>query len=232
VSYETTGRTGFSRRGLSKAAIVYDDLRTAIIGLELKPGARIDKHALCERLGVSRQPLSEAIARLADERLLDVEPQNGTFVARIRMSDVVDGAFIRRALEVATVEAIAANVEAATLKRLERNLDYQAAALKAADWEEFYVLDVRFHAALFDRLARRRVAEVVETSRAQLERIRRLMVTEPGRAPGTFREHRAIYAALKARSAAEAGAAMGAHLDAVMLELRRFATRQPELFEP
>lgn len=232
MRFDALGGATFSRRGLSKAAVVYDDLRAAIVGLQLKPGTRIEKQAICERLGVSRQPLSEAIARLADERLLEVEPQKGTFVARIRLSDVVDGAFVRRALEVATVEAIAADIDAATLKRLERNLGYQAAALKAADWEEFYALDVRFHAVLFDRLARRRVAEVVETSRAQLERMRRLMVTAPGRAPKTYREHRAIFAALKARNASKAAAAMAAHLEMVMVELRRFAARQPDLFEP
>ncbi len=222
----------YHRRGLSKAALVYDDLRAAIVGLELKPGARIDKHALCERLGVSRQPLAEAIARLAEERLLDVEPQKGTFVTRVRLSDVDDAAFVRRALEIATMETIAATMDSITLKKLERNLGYQGAALKSADWDGFYALDIRFHTMLFDRLGKPRVAEVVETSRAQLERIRRLMVGAPGRAPRTFREHRSIYAALKARDVERSVAAMAAHLDNVMTELKKFAARQPDLFEP
>ena len=79
---------------------------SAIISLALKPGARIDKTEICDRLRISRQPLAEAIARLAEERLVDVEPQKGTFVARIRLSDVAEATFVRRALEIATVEAI------------------------------------------------------------------------------------------------------------------------------
>lgn len=220
------------RRGISKGAMVYDHLRTAIIGLELKPGARIDKLELCDRLQVSRQPLAEAIARLADERLLVVEPQKGTFVARISLADVAEAAFVRRALEVATVAAIAPGMDEAMLKRLERILSYQAAALKAADPDEFYALDVRFHMMLFDRLAMRRIVEAVKSSRAQLERIRRILLPTPGRRQNTLREHRAIFAALAARDAGKAAAAMGAHLDQVMEELKKFAARQPDLFEP
>ena len=42
-------------------------LRHAIVTLELKPGEILDKGAICERLGVSRFPVSEALARLQDE---------------------------------------------------------------------------------------------------------------------------------------------------------------------
>ena len=221
-----------ARRGISKGVMVYDHLRAAIIGLEMKPGTRIDKLELCDRLQVSRQPLAEAVARLADERLVVVEPQKGTFVARISLADVAEAAFLRRAHEVATVAAIAPAMDEAMLKRLDRILSYQAAALRAADPDEFYALDVRFHMMLFDRLAMRRVIEAVESSRAQLERIRRILLPTPGRRQNTLREHRAIFAALAVRDADGAAAAMGAHLDQVMEELKRFAARQPDLFEP
>lgn len=232
MAFASFAGSTYARRGVSKAAMVYDDLRVAIVGLELEPGARIDKNEICARLHVSRQPVAEALARLAEERLVEVEPQKGTFVARIRLSDVAEAAFVRRALEVATVFNIAPTIDETTLRNIERNLGYQAAALKAQDWDEFYSLDVRFHTMLFDRLAMRRIADAVESSRASVERTRRLMLPAPGRTPDTYREHRAIFAALKARDPEKASAAMANHLDAVMAELRKFAARQPELFEP
>jgi DNA-binding GntR family transcriptional regulator len=231
LDYAAPTRLSQARRGVSKAVAVYDDLRGGIISLNLPPGARIDKTEICDRLGVSRQPLAEAIARLAEERLLEVEPQKGTFVARIRLADVAEAAFVRRALEVATVDALAPRIDKPTLSRLERLLDYQAAAVKAKDIEEFYALDIRFHATLLDALAMRRVAEVVDTSRAPLERARRLLLPTPMRNRNTLREHRAILDALSRHDAVEAGAAMGAHLDEVIAEIRRYAERRPELFE-
>lgn len=221
-----------ARRSVAKSVLVYEDLRAAIIELRLKPGARIEKAEVCKRLGVSRQPLSEAVARLAEERLVEIEPQKGTFVARIRLPDVEEAAFVRRALEVATAQTIAPRMDDETLKRLERILTYQAAALRAKDWGEFYALDLRFHAMLFDRMGMSRVAAAVDSSRAPLERARRMLVPTPGRSAATLREHRAILAGLAARSARIASSAMGAHLDEVMAEVRLFATRRPDLFEP
>ena len=52
----------------SKAEQVYGELKEAILVGALEPGAPIDKLALCERLGVSRFPVSAAISRLAFEQ--------------------------------------------------------------------------------------------------------------------------------------------------------------------
>ena len=219
------------RRGLAKSVLVYDDLRNAIVGLALKPGARIDKQEICLRLGVSRQPVAEAVARLGEEGLVDVQPQKGTFVARISLDDVAEAGFVRRALEVAAVAAIAPGIDEATLQRLDRNLGYQAVAVKAHDVTEFYLLDVRFHAMLFERLGMHRLAETVQSSRTQLERARQLLLPTR-RTPETFREHREIYAALADHDADGAANAMGKHLDMVLAEIRKYAEEQPDLFAP
>jgi DNA-binding GntR family transcriptional regulator len=219
------------RHGMSKSARVYDDLRALIIGLRLKPGTKLDKHEICGRLSVSRQPLSEAVARLAEEHLLDVAPQKGTYVARIRLSDVAEAAFMRRALEVATVSAVASRVSDEALQRLDRLLDYQTTALKGEDWDGYYVLDVRFHAMLAERLSMPRLASAIEVARAPLERARRLLIPSPGRAETALDEHYKIFAALKARDAERAGVAMGAHIDRFMSEITQFAAENRWLFE-
>lgn len=220
-----------ARKTRSKSSLAHEVLRNDIISLKLQPGARIDKAEICERLGVSRQPLSEALARLAQERLVTVEPQKGTYVTRISLGEVEEAAFVREALEVETTRRVASGMDDETLDRLRLIVEYQTAAAAAGDHEEFYRLDVRFHEALFDRLALRRAAEVVESSRAQTERIRRLLVpTERNRA--TIKEHNAIVAALAARNANRAAAAMRTHLGNVMRDLHKYAARRPELFQP
>lgn len=231
MSYNDPLLSRAARRANSKSGFVYEELRSAIISLKLTPGARIDKTEICERLKVSRQPMAEALARLAGERLVSVEPQKGTYVTRIRMSDVIEAAFVREALEVATVRSIAPGMDEPTLDRLKLIVDYQTAATAAGDIEEFYLLDVRFHTALFSRLAFRRVAEVVESSRAQTERIRRLLLPTPRRNPDTIAEHRMILAALARRSGPKAADAMRNHLGNGLKLLNEFAAERPELFE-
>ena len=48
---------------------VTNTLRDAIVTLALPPGSMLDKSAICSQLGVSRFPVSEALARLAEEGL-------------------------------------------------------------------------------------------------------------------------------------------------------------------
>jgi GntR family transcriptional regulator, rspAB operon transcriptional repressor len=209
---------------------VRDVLREAIVRLDLKPGGFIDKKALATRLGVSLFPVTEALARLAQEGLVEVLPQRGTLVARIRMGDVRQAHFIRRALEAETARLVAPMMTDSTLSALERNLRYQRAAVDGEDREGFHRLDLQFHALLQDALGFGRVREAVETSRLGLERVRR-MLSSPRRHAVTYEEHAAILAALAQRDGMAAARAMEHHLDGVIAELLAFAADNPDLVE-
>ena len=219
-----------ARRTRSKSSLAHDVLRNAIISLRLQPGTRIDKNEICEQLNLSRQPLSEALARLAQERLVTVEPQKGTYVTRISLREVEEAAFVREALEVAAIRRVAPDIDAGTLDKLNLLIDYQKSAAAAGDHDEFYSQDMRFHAALFARLALPRAAEAVESARAQTERVRRLLVPTE-RTPRTIEEHEAVLAALADHETERAVKAMRAHLANGLKELNRFAAERPELFE-
>jgi DNA-binding GntR family transcriptional regulator len=205
-------------------------LREAIVSGELPPGADIDKQAVCERLSVSRFPVSEALARLQSEGLVEIQPQRGTRVTRIRLNDVRQSTFIRRALEAQTVRALAQRRDAALIEALERNLRYQAAAVSAGDRIGFHQLDLEFHQTLVDALGFARVRLAVEQARASLDRVRRLLAS-PRRHAVTFSEHERIVEALRSADADAAARAMDAHLDAVVTELEAFALTAPSIFE-
>jgi DNA-binding GntR family transcriptional regulator len=88
---------------------VTDALRQAIVLMELKPGEPIDKNAICDRMSVSRFPVSEALARLQAEGLVDILPQRGSTVSLIRIADVLEYMLIRKALESEAVRALIGN---------------------------------------------------------------------------------------------------------------------------
>ncbi|MDQ0395046.1 GntR family transcriptional regulator [Labrys monachus] len=205
-------------------------LREAIIGFDLAPGEDIDKLAICERLGVSRFPVSEALARLQGEGLVEILPQRGTRVSRIRLAEVRQSMFIRRALEAQTVRTLAESHDGALLPALERSLRYQKAAAAAADRHGFHALDLEFHQILLDALGFARVKTVVEAARANLDRVRRLL-SSPRRHALTLAEHEQIVACLQAGDSETARLAMERHLDSVITELVSFAAENPTLFE-
>src|SRR3954471_21885833 len=128
---------------------VTDQLRRAIVTLELKPGEILDKGAICERLGVSRFPVSEALARLQAEGLVEIMPQRGSMVSRVKIADVVEYMLIRKALEGEAVRALVARKPPGVLAELEQNLAEQAKAARRGDREAFHRADVEFHDILF-----------------------------------------------------------------------------------
>jgi len=205
-------------------------LRSAIVELELLPGAVIDKAALCDRFGVSRFPVSDALARLQAEGLVEILPQRGTRVARIRTADVTEAMFIRRPLEVEMVQTLAPHASEAWLAELDMNLDYQAVTIERGDRRAFHSHDLAFHELMLRELAFPRVTAAVDIARNSLERARR-MLSSPRRHADTLSEHRAILAALKQRDAVAAGQAMNAHLRAVLIELTTLMDANPAVFQ-
>jgi DNA-binding GntR family transcriptional regulator len=199
-------------RDLSKTGRVYEVLRRRIRELTLQPGAPLRKEEIALELGVSRAPVSEAIARLAEEGLIDVFPQHGSFVATIRAADVRESLFIRAALEVEAMRRLAPVADAATLSALDDNIAAQGRALESGNLEEFYDLDEALHAAIFGALQAPRAVRLLEAARAPLDRIRRLALPESGRPEQTLSEHRALVDALRTRDGESAAAAMRAHL--------------------
>ena len=218
-----------SERAGSKADQVYEAVKEAILSGELEPGEPIDKLALCERLGVSRFPVSAAISRLAFERLVLVEPQHGSFVARISADEVRERRFIRRALE-GEIAADARRFDEEGRAELRQTLQDSAAAASADDRTKFYSLDVVFHAVLTQRLGLDRTGELLDGVRAHLERVRRLLMTPDGRMQATQREHEAVVAAIERCDPDTARAAMTAHLGQTTAMFEDFAKQRPELF--
>jgi len=204
-------------------------LREAIVSLELKPGEVIDKGIVCERLGVSRFPVSEALARLSTEGLVDILPQRGSVVSLIRIADVGEYMLIRKALECEAVRALVAGSTPELLERLRAAMAQQSAAAGSGDRAGFHARDLDFHELLVDAMGFAKVKAIIESARANLDRARQLIIT-PRRLVHTLSEHQAIYDAIAAGDADAAEAAMRAHIDAVMSELVEFAAENPEHF--
>lgn len=208
---------------------IQDVIRDAIVRLDLAPGVFIDKKALCEQLGTSRFPVSEALGRLADEGFVEVLPQHGTRVTRIDLADCTEAMFIRRALESDGLRRIAPRIDLSLIEAINRNMQEQQVAMAHDDRIRFHECDIALHDMLLDALGYERVKTAVFAARAKLDRLRLFMCT-PQRQASTFAEHRAIVDALAARDALAAGRAMELHLDMVMEELTEFAAANPDAF--
>jgi DNA-binding GntR family transcriptional regulator len=202
-------------RDISKTDRVYEVLRRRIRELALAPGAPLRKEEIALELGVSRAPVSDAISRLAEEGLIDVFPQHGSFVALIRSSDVRESLFVRTALEVEAMRRLAPIADAKVVAALDANIASQVDALATGNLEQFYDLDEALHAAMFGAIETPRALRLLEAARAPLDRVRRLALPDQGRPEQTLAEHRALVDAIRSGDGEYAAAAMRAHLTMV-----------------
>lgn len=229
---EVVNLRAVERPGSGPARIqVYAALRQAIVRGELEPGQQLSENVLAAQLGVSRTPVREAIARLRDDRLVEIVPQLGTFVTRISPAAVGDAQFIREALECSAIRRAAEVATDDDIARLHENLDSQERAEQADDLDAFYLLDDGFHRSLCDLSGHPAVWAVSDRAKSHLNRIRRLSLSVPKYLGQMVDEHRAVAAAVADHKPVEAESRLRHHLRMVLRELPGLRTRHPDFFE-
>ncbi|MEO5807976.1 GntR family transcriptional regulator [Devosia sp.] len=217
---------------LSRGSVTVDvtnALRQAIVTLDMPPGSAIDKGAICEQMGVSRFPVSEALARLQADGLVDIAPQRGSTVSLVRIADVREYMLIRKALESEALRVLIGNHDATLIEALHANMAQQREAASRDDSETFHQIDIDFHDIIFRSMRFTKIKNIIDGARANLDRARRLIIT-PRRLALTIAEHQAIFDGILARDNPQATKAIRAHIDAVMVELFAFARETPGLF--
>lgn len=213
----------------SVTADVTHAIRQAIVTLDLPPGTVIDKSLICAELGVSRFPVSEALARLQIEGLVDIAPQRGSTVSLVRIADVREYMLIRKGLESEALRVLIGSHDADLTAALHANMAAQRDAVERDDAETFHQIDIEFHDIIFRSMRFTKIKTIIDSARANLDRARRLIIT-PRRLALTIAEHQAIFDGILAGNQNQAARAIRAHIDAVMVELFAFARDNPALF--
>jgi DNA-binding GntR family transcriptional regulator len=209
---------------------LYRLIRSSIVRGEFAPGARISETELSALYRVSRQPVREAFIKLAEEGLVAVRPQRGTYVRKISVAGVMAARFVREAVEADIARIAADRANAEDLAALEALISAQAAEVAAPDPTGFMALDEAFHQRLAEAAGQGGAWAILEGLKTPLNRVRHLSARQFPREK-LVAQHRAVLAAVSAGDAEAAGAAMRAHLREVLNDLPQIAAAMPELFE-
>ncbi len=144
------GPRGEERKLLAER--VYLELKEYVLDNVLAPAHRLNIDALAEQFHVSPTPIREALARLAAERLVDVESYRGYFVKEPPTPEQLADLFgVRKLLETYAVRQSASGSAMAWIMQME-GLLYEMGGpdLKPhyREYRAFSILDQRFHEAL------------------------------------------------------------------------------------
>lgn len=207
---------------------IYNGLRQRIIRGEIPPGTALSEAEIARRFSISRQPVREAFIKLAEEGLVEVRPQRGTFVRKISKTAVADARFVREAIEADIVRELAAKGDAGLVARLRKLLAAQESVPIGRPYD-FMKLDEEFHWTLADAAGRLYGWKVIEDVKLQMDRVRYLTLRHFPQ-DKLIRQHMTIVDAIERASPDEAEREMRQHLRLILEDLPAVEAQHPDFF--
>jgi DNA-binding GntR family transcriptional regulator len=208
---------------------IYAALRDAIVSVQVLPGQAISETEMAANFGVSRTPIREALIRLADEGLVEIYPQAGTFVSRIDLAAVREAQFIRQTLETAVAIRAASTAQGSGV--FEPILERQAGAIRDKDFPTFFASDEDLHRMVFELAGHGASWRLVQAAKSHLDRVRQLERPSEATLMEMLRQHRAIAAAIRSGDVSGAIEAVTEHATVILNVVPDVAARRPDLFK-
>ena len=190
---------------------VYDALAEMIASGTLEPGQHLVESELAEQLGVSRQPVREALQRLAADGWVELRPAYGAFVHVPTAEEVVQLLGVRSALEAYAAREAAQHATAEQVARLRELQAAGEAALAADDTAALVSANAELHAYL-GRISGNRVLAELLTHLDRRVRWYYLPIARP-RGAEAWHEHEVLIAAIGDGDPASAERLMRAHTE-------------------
>lgn len=173
---------------------VVTELRQAILSGRFKPGERLVEGRLADDMGVSRNPVREAIRVLASEGLVEVTARRGAAVATMSEQEARETIELRALLEGQNARLAARRQDKQIIKRIEAVLNKGSAAVAAKRYDQLFELNRLFHSELAAAGQNTVLGDLLLKLRERTSMLFSPM--EPGRQARSWEEHAEILRAI------------------------------------
>jgi DNA-binding GntR family transcriptional regulator len=190
---------------------VYDALIDLIVGGELPPGQHMVETDLARQLGVSRQPIREALHRMEAEGWVDLRPSQGAFVHVPTDAEVDNLLDVRALLEAETARLAAGRATPEQLARLRQLCREGQVAAEADDFGTAVAANNLFHAEIAVIGGNAVLGELADIVGRRVQWYYRLVA--PARSQGSWTEHIELIDAIEAGDADRCAALARKHTE-------------------
>lgn len=209
---------------------VYHMLRTNILNLNYEPGSVLSENEIADMLNISRTPIREAILRLAQERLVDIFPQKGTYVSLIDLRHVAESRFMRVTLEREVIIQACVSFPEDAFFKLQTSLTLQELCIQEKRWAEFYIHDRNMHGAIFAGCDKELTWEMIQQMSTHDNRVKILNISTGYDLPELLVQHKTIVRAIKEKNADLGIKTIHAHLTKVRQDIKPLLNDFPNWF--
>lgn len=195
---------------ITKAQLAYAQIRKRLVSGDLELQKRLSLRSLARHLDMSVVPVSEAVRRLEQEGLVEVQPQSGIYIRPLSDRQRMDLTIVRQALEVQAARIIASRKNTQGISRLREIARELLEHVKANETAEAAYSDWEFH----QELVRMAGCEILQNQYDQISTRAMVCTLSPGTVwtEEGHSNHMALVDALASNDPDKAGAAIRKHL--------------------
>ncbi|WP_213957993.1 MULTISPECIES: GntR family transcriptional regulator [unclassified Variovorax] len=124
---------------------IYERIYVAILEHRLLPGSKLPEEKMAKVFNVSRSRIREVLSRLAYEKIVELIPNRGAYIASPTVAQARDVFEARRVIEPAIIHRLVQNKSELALEGLRKHLDLEALARKQNDTRSVIRLSGEFH---------------------------------------------------------------------------------------
>lgn len=200
-----------------------------IITLELAPGSAVSENELSLVLKLSRTPVREALIELSKMGLVDIQPQRGSYIAKIDYELVEESRFMRLVLENAVLALVCEGISPEHEEMLRANMAEETRHLEAGNYPRLFELDTDFHRLLFLSVGKARTYSIIHSQMVHFDRLRALSLKslKPDK---IVEDHENILYAIGRRDSELAEMLMTRHLTRHRVEKSELIKLYPDYF--
>lgn len=183
---------------------IFEVLRDAILKTNIydeNADLRLDERKMAEQLGISRTPIREALARLEQQGLVQIQPRKGVYIWRKTRDEVMEMVIVWAALESMAARLVTQVATDAEINSLRKLAERHAKINSDEDIEGYSEANIRFHQRILELSKCTALKATADELFMHMHAVRRRAIGEADRAKRSVADHMAIIDALEARDA-------------------------------
>jgi DNA-binding GntR family transcriptional regulator len=188
-------------------------LRDAITTGTFAPGARLVERDLCERMGVSRTSVREALRKLEAEKLVQILPHKGPIVATMTKEKASEVYLVRGLLEGFAAREFARVASDAALKQFDDAVMALRVSMLAQDRNSVLVAKTRLYSTLLDNCGNVLIKQMLNSLYTRINLLRVTTLMQPDRLSASLCEIEALQKCINARDEDGAELAARTHVE-------------------
>ena len=189
--------TGFSLKDK-----IYDALKEAITSMNIYADdaeLRLDERRLSEQLSISRTPVREALARLEQEKLVQIVPRRGVYIVRKTKVEILEMLTVWAALESMSARLITLNATDDAIASLRSLLTSYSEGQVDDHIDEYSENNINFHQAILRMSGNQLICDTADNLFIHMRSIRVRTIGEEDRAQKSIVDHMQIVEAIESR---------------------------------